>query len=152
MYVSLKSIIVVTVVLVAITGCAAQTVSSTPTLAPTIKLVSTPTAIPSITATLGPTTAPVATASSATPKATADPDDVRLWGDELTLDQFIDMCKGGNVAYIEWFMEYDRLRINTIQGGRFNYRNEKTKLDMPRVLEEHGVKVGDGGIQLDFET
>ena len=139
------------VVFTAVTGCATQPVVSTPTLASTPKPASSPAAMLSITTTLAPASVPAPTSSSAAPKATADPDDVRLWGDELTLDQFIEMAKSGKVDNIEWFMEYDRLRINTIAGGKYNYRNEKTKLDMAKVLEEHGVKVGDGGIPIDIE-
>ena len=142
--------IVVSVVLVAIAGCVAPTVVATPTLAPTPKPANTPTTAPSATGTIAPTITPSVTSSSSTPKPTVDIEDVRLWGQELTLDQFIDMCKSGKVDYIEWFMEYDRLRITTKQGSRYNYRNKETKLDMPTVLEEHGVKVGDGGIPLDY--
>lgn len=79
-------------------------------------------------------------------------DDVRLWGDEVGLDRFIQMCKNGEVAYVEWFIEPDRLRINTKAGGRFNYRNAETKLDIPKVMQAQGIEIGDHGIPIEFEN
>ncbi len=146
--VSLEAILVSSVALVLLTSCATPPVVLTPTLAS--KPAST--SLPSVTVTPGSATAPVATTLATAPKPTVDIDDVRLWGTELTLDEFVAMAKSGKVDYIEWFMEYDRLRVFTLEGSKYNYRNEKTKLDMARYLEEHGVKIGDGGVQLNYET
>ncbi len=78
-------------------------------------------------------------------------DDVFLWGEELTLDQFVVKCSSPDVDYVEWFMQDDRLRLFTKGGEKFNYRNEKSRLDIVSVLEKNGLKIGDGGLDLHFE-
>jgi hypothetical protein len=152
-HVSLKSIIIVSVILVAITGCAAPIVVARPTIVPTPKPANAPTTIPAATGTSAPTITATVNSSSATPTPTVD-EDFRLWGQEITLDQFIELCKSGRVQLIEWFMDDDRVRISTMDNTRYNYRNAVSGLDIQKVLEQNGIKVGanNGGIPFDYDA
>jgi hypothetical protein len=148
-----QAIIIATLVLVAITGCAAQTVPATSTLVPTLKPASASTTMPSATGRPAPTITSAATSSSATPTPKVD-EDFRLWGQEITPDQFIELCKSGRVRLIEWFMDDDRVRITTMDNAYYNYRNAVSGLDIQKMLEQNGIKVGanNGGIPFDYDA
>jgi hypothetical protein len=122
---------------IAMLGCTSP--SPTPTVVPTLKSTTTITPVP------------VNPKASAVPQPTVDKDDVFLWGQEVTLEKFIEICKSGQVDHIEWFMEQDRLRLFTKQGERYNYRNEKTRLDMVKVLQAQGLDVSANGLNLNYE-
>ncbi len=136
MRVWLKSILVIGAIGLGIIGCAAQPVA--------------PPASPAVDAPARQAT-PTVVSAPVTPKPTVDKDDVFLWGTEVTLDEFIAICKSGKVDRIEWFMEQDRLRLFTKQGERYNYRNEKTRLDMAKVLQAQGLDVSENGVNLYYE-
>lgn len=95
-----------------------------------------------------PALAAAASADEPTPEPTSEQ---AIWGTEITLDEFIAMALSGKVSIIEWFTPYDRIRITTTTGPRYNYKNA-AKVDMVKVLEDAGVVLGDEGIPLTFET
>ena len=143
----IKSIIVVSVVLVAIMGCATPTVPAPSTSIPTPK--------PALSVLPSPTQPKPTVASSSSVKNNQTPsaldDDVFIWGEEITLERFVELAKKQEIQYVEWFAEPDRLRIFTTAGEKFNYKNERTKLDIPKYMQEQGVKVGEGGLSIEFE-
>lgn len=146
---SIKRIVVICIACAALTGCAGQPVKADLTTVPTVA-AALPTAQPSRAT---PAPAPQATqlASPAPESSATLTADLAIWGAEVTLDEFIALAQSGKVSSIEWFVPYDRVRINTITGPRYNYKNT-TQVDMVKVLEDHGVVIGDEGVPLSYET
>jgi hypothetical protein len=132
---------------VAVSSCA------TPQSTPTTKPASSALPVSTQPASAATQSVPASTNSSAAASQTASAvEDYRLWGTEITLARFVELAKSGTIDYVEWFAEQDRLRIFTKAGERFNYKNEVSKLDIPKYFESQGVKVGEGGLQLEYET
>jgi hypothetical protein len=94
----------------------------------------------------------VSQSSTASSKTAEQLDDEFLWGIEINLDRFVELAKSNQIDYVEWFAEQDRLRIFTIGGEKLNYKNQVTRIDIPKYLESKGVKVGEGGLRIEFET
>lgn len=72
------------------------------------------------------------------------------WGEEITLDELIEMGQNDQISSLEWHIMPNRVRIITTSGQIFNLRNEHYRVDVVKVLEDAGVKVGKGGIPFKF--
>lgn len=93
-----------------------------------------------------------AKSSTAVSKTAEQLDDEFLWGIEITLERFVELAKTDQIKYIEWFAEQDRLRIFTKTDEKLNYKNEVSRIDIPKYMESKGVKVGEGGLEIQYET
>jgi hypothetical protein len=82
----------------------------------------------------------------------ADVENSPLWGTEVTLEEFIELARSDQADSIEWFTPWDRMRLNTKLGPRYNYKNAESKLDMAKVLTANGVVLGDEGIPFTIEV
>ncbi len=68
------------------------------------------------------------------------------WGEEITLDQIVQLARNGQIHEIQWHVMPNIIRAQALDNRIFHLKNENKGVDVRKVLEESGILIGEGGI------
>jgi hypothetical protein len=72
------------------------------------------------------------------------------WGQEVSLDEFVELAKSGNAVEIQWYVMPNAIRILMTDNSLYHFQNARVGADIVRVLEREGVEVGKGGLPIRY--
>jgi len=72
------------------------------------------------------------------------------WGQEVSLEEFVELAKSGNAVEIQWYVMPNAIRIVMTDKSLYHFQNANVGADIVRVLEREGVEVGKGGLPIRY--
>lgn len=72
------------------------------------------------------------------------------WGQEVSLDKFVELAKSGNAVEVQWYVMPNAIRIVMTDNSLYHFQNANVGADIVRVLEREGVEVGKGGLPIRY--